>query len=152
MKKLAKQRIVAVFIGVVMLASIMEIALLRNTPDQGNEPQQLPGVVNRKLTLDEFRTALMTGRVVLEYFHNESCPECAAKERMYRDFAASGQFSDVVVLSYGISQNETADWLVDLSGNQIPLKDINTTADLQRLFCSDGIVSEKPNACILEEI
>jgi hypothetical protein len=152
MKKISKQRVMAILIGAIMLASIAEVALLRNNQQQDNQPQQLPGAVNRKLSLDETRSVLTSGRILIEYFYNESCTSCAAKEGMYREFVNSDAFVGFAVLSYGVSENETADWLIDLALNQVSLKDVNTTADMQKLFCDNSIVSEKPNICILEGI
>jgi len=151
MKKDTKQRLIAIFIGAVMLASVAEVALLRTTPS-GQQQIQIPDVLDRKLTFDELRSALVTGRAVIEYFHNESCITCVERENLYREFAGvinSG--GSYVILSYGV-YNETSDWMIDLAGNQINLDGFNSTADLKKMFCSSDIVTQKPNVCLLEEL
>jgi hypothetical protein len=152
MKKLTTQRIMAIFIGVVMLASIAEVALLRNTPNATVTPT-LPDVVNRKLTLDEMRGVLTNGTVLIEYFYNETCTNCTTKAEMYKSFVTSDQFKGYALLSYGVL-NETADWMLDLTGTQIDLTNITTTTQLENLFCDDSKVRSpnKPNVCLLKSI
>jgi hypothetical protein len=143
------KRIMAIFIGVVMLASILEVSLLRTKPEAPG-PVQVPDVLNRTLTPEEKVGILRSGKTLIEYFHNESCISCAIKEKMYQDFVESDQFKGYVILSYGTSQNETADWIINLDGTQIDLKGINGTADMKKLFCDDALI--KPTACLLEEV
>jgi hypothetical protein len=149
MKKITIQRIMAIFIGVVMLASVAEIALLRNTPAE-TQQTTLPNIVNRKLTLLEMRDTLTGGKVLIEYFYNETCTNCTAKENVYKEFVNSEQFKDYVVLSYGV-WNETADWMLDAAGTQKELGNISSAADMKKLLCSDEIrMLDKPNVCVLE--
>jgi hypothetical protein len=154
MKKMTSKRIMAIFIGVVMLASIAEVALLRNTPGDTPGTVNVPNVVNRKLTLDELRTTLGSGKkVLIEYFYNESCADCGARADVYKSFVVSSQFSDFAVLSYGVSGNDTADWMLDATGTQINLDNVTSVGDLQKLLCSDGVrLLDKPNVCILDQL
>lgn len=154
MKKMTSKRIMAIFIGVVMLASIAEVALLRNTPGDKQGATSVPSVVNRKLTLDEMRSTLGSGKeVVIEYFYNESCTNCSAKVEMYKSFVTSNQFSGYAVLSYGVSENETADWMLDATGTQTVLGNMTSVSDLQKLLCSDDVrMLDKPDVCILEQL
>jgi len=152
MNKTNKQRLIAIFIGVVMLASMAEIGLLRNREGNTQETAKLPDVVNRKLTLLEMRDALTSGRVLIEYFYNETCANCTAKENIYKEFVASDQFKGYVVLSYGV-WNETSDWMLDATGTQTKLDNISDTAQLKKLLCSDEIrMFSKPNVCVLETL
>lgn len=154
MKKITSKRIMAIFIGVVMLASIAEVSLLRNTPNDQSTTTSVPSVVNRKLTLDELRSTLGSGKeVVIEYFYNESCANCGAKAEMYKSFVTSGQSSGFAVLSYGVSENETADWMLDATGTQTSLDNVTNVGDLQKLLCSDNIrMLDKPDVCIFEQL
>ncbi|MCX6817338.1 MAG: hypothetical protein NTU57_00595 [Candidatus Aenigmarchaeota archaeon] len=148
MNNMTKKRIMAIFIGVVMLASIAEVALLRNNQTQNTEPAQLPNVINRKLTITEMRSVLLSSRALIEYFYNESCSDCAAKEALYQEFANSDNFNGYVVVSYGV-YNETSDWLLDLTGTQTDLTNITTQAGLKKMFCDTDISTLKPNVCLL---
>jgi hypothetical protein len=150
MKKINQQRLIAIFIGVVMLASIMEVALLRTTPNNGPATAQVPDIVNRRLTLDEMRSALTSGKVVIEYFYNDTCTNCTAKENVYKEVAGSDQFHGFVVLSYGAG-NETADWLLDATGTQTDLRNVTMATDLEKMLCGDEIrMFSKPNICLLQ--
>jgi len=152
MDNLTKKRLVAVFIGVVMLASMAEVALLRTQPGDSTTQVQVPTVVNRKLTLEEMRSVLMGGNAIIEYFHNESCDNCTAREAMYQDFIQTiNTDRSYVMLSYGVS-NETADWLLDLTGTQIDLSNISDAAGLKKLICRGDVATLKPNICVLEEL
>jgi len=144
--RMGSERFMALFIGFVMVASILGFAMMRYTPEAPG-PVKLPDVLNRTLTPEERVGVLRGGKVIIEYFHNGSCQDCAEKERMYMNFVDS--FRGYVMLSYGVS-NETADWMINLDGTQIDLSDVNSTRELRSLFCEVAII--KPNVCILEEI
>ena len=144
--RMGGERFMALFIGFVMVASILGFAMMRYTPEAPG-PVKLPDVLNRTLTPEERVGVLRGGKVIIEYFHNGSCQDCAEKERMYMNFVDS--FRGYVMLSYGVS-NETADWMINLDGTQIDLSDVNSTRELRSLFCEVAII--KPNVCILEEI
>lgn len=149
MKKITGQRIMAIFIGVIMLASVAEIALLRNNTTE-TEQTTLPDTVNRKLTLAEMRDTLVGGKILIEYFYNETCTSCIAKEKMYMDFVSSGQFRGYAVLSHGV-WNETADWILDATGTQTDLSNVSSASDMKKLICSNEIImGNKPNVCVLE--
>ena len=151
MDNINKKRFMAIFIGVVMLASILEIGFLRNNQTQNTETEQLPGVINRKLTISEMRSVLTGGRALIEYFHNESCIDCVAKEALYQEFANSDNFNGYVVVSYG-AYNETSDWLLDLTGTQTDLTNITTQTSMKKMFCDTDIATVKPNVCLLDNM
>jgi hypothetical protein len=153
MDNLTKKRLVAIFIGVVMLASVAEVALLRTQPAGTTTQVQVPTVVNRKLTLNEMRSVLSGGNAIIEYFHNEACDNCTARETMYQDFV-KGINTDrsYVMLSYGVSENETSDWMIDLQGTQIDLSNISDATGMKKLLCRSDVATLKPNICVLEEL
>ncbi len=149
MDKVAKQRFMAIFIGFIMVASMVGFAMLNYRPE-GPGPVVLPSVLNRTLTPEE-RVGILRGmKVLIEYFHNGSCIECLGKEEAYKNFVESREFKDYAILSYGISENETMDWMLNLDGTQIDLTDINSTKGLRELFCEVAIIT--PNICVLQEI
>jgi hypothetical protein len=151
MNRILQQRIMAIFIGFIMVGSVVGFAVLYTRP-AGTATFELPEVNNRTLTTEERLGVLRSGKTLIEYFHDEACAECAAKERLYQDFVTSEQFRGYVVLSYGVS-NESADWILDSVGDQFDLSAVNDTAGLKKLFCSgDFRAFDKPNVCVLEEI
>lgn len=149
MERVSKQRSMALFIGFIMVASMVGFAMMNYRPE-GPGPVMLPDILNRTLTPEERVGTLRSGKVIIEYFYNESCIECAEKEEVYKNFVGSREFEGYAVLSYGISENETADWMINLDGTRIELTDINSTKDLRELFCEVAFI--KPNICILQEI
>ena len=150
MKKITQQRLMALFIGFIMLGSMVGFAMLYTRPASPSAVQ-LPYVINRTLAVEEKLSILRGGKGLIEYFYNETCADCAAKEALYQSFVTSEQFSGYVFLSYGVS-NESADWMLDSIGDQFNLSQINNTADIKKLFCGTDFVAEKPNVCVLEEI
>lgn len=149
MDRLAKQRFMAIFIGFIMVASMVGFAMMNYQP-QGPAPIETPTIMNRTVTPEERVGILRSGKVLIEYFYNGSCIECIEKGNMYKNFVQSRELEGYLVLSHGIAGNETSDWMLNLDGTQIDLTDINSTKELRELFCEVAFV--KPNICILEEI
>ncbi len=149
MNDVAKQRIMAVFIGFIMVASMVGFAMMSYRPE-GPGPVEVPDVLNRMLTPDERVGIIRNGKVIIEYFYNVTCIECLEREGMYKDFVELKEFEGYFVLSHGTSENETMDWMLNLDGTQIDLTGINSTRGLRELFCDVAFI--KPNICILEEI
>ena len=149
MERVAKQRLMAIFIGFIMVASMVGFAMMSYRPE-GPGPVILPDVLNRTLTPEERVGILRSGKVLIEYFYNGTCIECVEKEGMYRNFAGSREFKGYLILSHGIAENETMDWMLNLDGTRIDLDNVNSTKELRELFCDVAII--KPNICILQEI
>lgn len=154
MNQVTGQRLMAIFIGFIMVASIMGFAMMQNAPESP-APVEFPDIINRQLEPDERINILRTGKAVIEYFHGKGCIECLEKETMYQEFVSSRDFKGTVSLAYGVygnETNETIDWMVDLAGNQIDLTEINSGEGLRELFCGNRVVTVKPNICLLLEL
>lgn len=149
MDEVGKQRLMAIFIGVVMVVGTAGFALMSAAPEEP-APVEIPDVMNRMVTTEERVSILRSGKVLIEYFHNESCISCIEKEEMYTSFANSDEFGDYVVLAYGTSENETMEWMLNLDGTRIDLSGISTQKELRELFCDVALI--KPDICILREI
>jgi len=80
MDQVTGQRLMAIFIGFIMVASIMGFAMMSNAP-QEQPTVEVPDVMNRELAPEEKISILRGNRVLLEYFHNESCIECLGRKR-----------------------------------------------------------------------
>jgi|YelNatPaOPRAMG01_1025707.scaffolds.fasta_scaffold213689_1 hypothetical protein len=151
MNKLVKQRLMALFIGFVMLGSMLGFAMIYTRP--GGKEVVLPFVINRTLTTEERLSVLRSGRVLIEYFYNRSCLACEEKVEMYKKFVNLDQFKGYAVLSYSpleANQSEEIDIMFNLDGTQIELKDVKTLDELKKKFCEVAII--KPNVCVLEEL
>ncbi|MCK5022600.1 MAG: hypothetical protein KAS04_00360 [Candidatus Aenigmarchaeota archaeon] len=154
MDQVTGQRFMAIFIGFIMLASIMGFAMMQTTPETP-APVEIASIYERALEPDEMINILRNNKAVIEYFHNEVCIECLEKETLYLNFVNSEEFNGMVVVAYGVygnETNETIDWMIDLAGNQIDLTEITTDKELRELFCSNDVITVKPNICILQEL
>jgi hypothetical protein len=151
MDTVTKQRFMAIFIGFIMLGSIIGFAMIQSTPE-APAPVEVPDIINRPLDPDERINILRNNRAVIEYFYGETCIECLEKETLYQNFVKSKEFAGMVVLAHGTTENETSDWMIDLAGNQINLTEINSSQGMRELFCSNDVITVKPNICILQEL
>ena len=149
MDSVSKQRFMALFIGGIMVLSMVGFAMMNYRP-QGPAPVQTPTVLNRSVTPEERVGILRNGKVLIEYFYNSTCLECAEKETLYKNFVLSREFNGYLVLSHGVAENETMDWMLNLDGTRIDLSEINSTESLRGLFCDAALI--KPNVCLLQEL
>lgn len=149
MNEVAKQRAMALFIAVIMVLGTVGFALMSQVPDNP-EPVEMPDVIDRPLTPEERVSILRSGRALIEYFYNVTCMECVDRAEMYRNFVQSKEFGGYLTLSYGVAENETMDWMLNLDGTRIELSGVNSTHGLRELFCEVAIW--KPDICILDEV
>ena len=149
MKTRRQSLFVSIFIAITMVGSMIGFATMRAMPE-GGKRIELPVVVNKILTPQEKIAALKSGKVIIEFIYPENCTTCAGKLDMYEKFVNSKEFKGYVILSYSTSENETADWMLNLNGDQINLSSINDTQSLKKMFCKKAII--KPDVCILEEV
>ena len=139
----------AIFIGVVMLGSILGFALMQTQPE-GPVEVQIPNVLDHQVTADERVSVLKSGKTLIEYYYPASCLECVEKKNLYESFVESKEISGYAVLAISDAANETSDYITGLNGDRLDLNEVNTSADLQKLFCS--IALRQPTICILQEL
>jgi len=152
MKREHKQVLMALFIAVIMIASGIGFAMLRNTPTESNQQEvNFPNVIERLIEPQERLQILRGGKSLIEFLYPENCTACPERRNVYESFATSEEFKDYIVLETAVSENATAEWMImAYTGDQIPLEGVNTTEELANMFCASSVV--KPNICLLQEV
>jgi len=146
---MAKERIMAIFIGLVMVLSAAGFALNSAINQQGQPAPgfNIPTIVTRQLTTDETVYVLQNGRVLIEFLYADNCSECPGKISSLEGFAQ--KMSDFVVLEE-VPANETSIHIIGSGGK---IEDIgNLTLSEQNLmstFC--GIAIAQPPECLIEQ-
>jgi hypothetical protein len=146
---MAKERLMAIFIGLVMVLSAAGFALNSAINQQGQPAPgfSIPTIVTRQLTPDETVYVLQNGLVLIEFMYAENCTECPGKMSALEGFAQ--KMSEFVVLEE-VPANETSIQIIGAGGR---IEDIgNLTLSEQNLmgtFC--GIAIAQPPECLMGE-
>lgn len=144
---MAKERIMAIIIGLIMVMSVAGFAL--NSAINQNTGQNpgfsIPTIVTRQLTTEETAYVLQSGRVLIEFLYAENCTECPDKMARLERFSQS--MSEFLVLEE-IPANETYLQIIGAGGR---IEDIwNASMSDQGLmekFCEIAIL--QPSECII---
>jgi hypothetical protein len=146
---MAKERIMAIFIGLVMVLSVAGFAFnsaINQNPDQ-NQGFNIPVIVTRQLTAEETVYVLQSGRVLIEFLYSENCTECPDKIVTLEGFAQ--RMNEFVVLEEA-KGNETSLHIIGAGGK---IENIwNMTLSEQNLmstFCDIAIA--QPPECLMPE-
>jgi hypothetical protein len=145
---MAKERLMAIIIGVIMVMSAAGFAL-NSAINQGFQTVQkptIPTIVTRPLTLEETVYILNNeGKVIIEFFHAENCTDCSQKIVTLESFAQ--RMSEFIVLQE-VPGNETSLKIIGAGGR---INDIgNLTLSDQNLlmtFCDVAIA--QPPECLV---
>ena len=146
---MAKERIMAIFIGFVMVLSAAGFALNSAINQNGNENPgfSIPTIVTRQLTTEETIYVLQNGMVLIEFLYAENCTECPGKISILEGFAQ--KMTEFVVLEE-VPANVTSIQIIGTGGK---IEDIgNLTLSEQNLmstFC--GIAIAQPPECLMGE-
>jgi len=146
---MAKERLMAIIIGVVMVMSAAGFALNSAVNQNFNTTPgfNIPTIVNRQLTTEETVYVLQNGKVVIEFLQADNCTDCAGKIPTLEAFAQ--KMSEFVVLEEA-KANETSIQIIGAGGK---IEDIgNMTLSEQNLmstFCSIAIA--QPQECLMGE-
>jgi hypothetical protein len=144
-----KERLAALFIGLIMIMSIAGFAAVQLIPDRGGEEAPpIPTVIDRQLTSEEIVSILRTGRVLIQNHYLPNCTECADGTATMELFA--NKMSGFVVLE-SAEANDTKMQMISPDGRIKGLEDIIITEDgLMDMFCDISIL--QPRECLLREI
>ncbi len=146
MKKDTKERIAAIFLGLIMVTSLAGFAAMNIITPESGTYQRIPPVVDRELTPEEKIFVLRTGRVLLEGYFSENCTECAEVIMLGETFANG--FSDYFVFEK-IRGNETRLQIIGQEGEIRELETNITEDGLLDVFCEIAIL--QPKECLLRE-
>lgn len=141
------ERFMAIFIGVIMLGSIVGFALLSTDPT-GPQAPEIPNIVKRPLTTDETLFILRSGRVLIEDFYTLDCADCFEKNMILESF--TNRFRDFIVLEEVVvnQTNETMLQMIGAGGKIVSLENITINENgLLEVFCSVAIA--QPIECLI---
>ena len=141
------ERFMAIFIGVIMLGSVIGFALMSTINPQQEAPE-IPSIINNELSTDEVIYILKSGRVLIENFYTPDCVGCLNKKIELESFV--NRFNGFTVLENVVvnQTNETRLQMIGIGGTILKLE--NTTINQNNLlekFCS--VAMSQPIECLL---
>jgi len=146
---MAKERWMAIFIGLIMVLSAAGFAL-NSAMNQGSSQTpglSIPTIVTRQLTSEETVYVLQSGRVLIEFLYSPNCTECAEKAPALEAFA--NRMSEFVVLAEAPA-NETSLQIIGSGGKIEDMWNMSLSdRNLMDTFC--GIAIAQPPECLMPE-
>ncbi len=143
-----KERMMAIFVGLVMIGSIVGFAGVQFIPEQQNTGPDIPIIVNRTLTGDEIIFILRMGRVLIQNHYLPDCTECISTNAVLESF--TNGMGGLVVLEE-VEKNETKLQMVGSDGSIESLENVTITEEnLMDIFCDISFV--QPRECLLREL
>jgi thiol-disulfide isomerase/thioredoxin len=146
---MAKERLMAIIIGVVMVMSAAGFALNsavnqnRNTTPGFN----IPTIVDRQLTTQEIVYVLQNGKVVIEFLQADNCTDCSDKIPALEGFAQ--KMNEFVVLEE-VKANETSIQIIGAGGKIENIGNMTLSEqNLMTTFC--GVAIAQPPECLMPE-
>jgi hypothetical protein len=147
-----KEHAMAIFVGVIMVSSVAGFAITGlDFENQNSGTQNVPNVVDRALTREEFRSVLLSGKTIIQDHYDLSCASCATTSQIISAFT-QGMDGFVVLEQFGVQfQNETKLQIVSSDGRITELNPAGLTEDsLLGAVCSASYV--QPKKCLLRDI
>lgn len=145
--KFNRQAAFSIFIGVIMITSVMGFAIGSNVKTQ-QDNVRIESVYDRLLTPQERISILRAGRVLIEYLHMGEF-ESVEKQATYENFVA--RFKDFVVLEVVEVEfsNQTLDQMISPDGDVIELGNVSSS-ELVDVFCQTTFV--QPRECLMRSV
>lgn len=156
-----KERMMAILIGGLMLFSVAGFALMGigRFVDDGNEPIQVPNVMNEYLSGEQVSSILRGGKVLIRDVYAKNCSDCASRDITLELFVNS--FPGLLVLEEAAIEPDNATFvdsngyvkfqMISPTGEVIDLGDKNITQeDLTDMFCDISAI--QPKECLLRDI
>lgn len=143
-----KERGMAIFIGIIMITSIIGFAMINSMPVNTNV-KEIPYILDSPASTEDVVYILRTGRVLIRFWYNNSCADCGEKVSTLERFV-NNQKKYAVLERVLIADNETTrSEMIGAGGEVVELKEINDEALLDT-FCKIAML--QPKECLLREI
>ena len=146
---MAKERLMAIFIGVIMVLSAAGFAINSAVNQQGGQSSgyDIPAIVTKQLTPEESVYVLQSGRVLIEFFYAENCTNCQDKIAALEGFAQ--KMSEFAVLEE-VQGNETSIQIIGAGGRIVDITNQSLSdQNLMNTFCEIAIA--QPAECLMNE-
>jgi len=148
-----KERAMAIFIGLIMVFSVAGFAIMSVSwgNNSGNTPVDVPSIIDKALTRDEFRSVLLSGKTIIQNHYLVGCTDCGATNALLGNFT-QGMEGFVVLEQFGVQfQNETKLQMVSSDGKITELDSaLLNESSLLDTVCSVSYV--QPKLCLLRGI
>ena len=140
-----KERLMAIFIGLVMLFAVAGWALMQMIPQNPGPQFNVPTIVTRQLTTDEMLYVLQTGRVLMQYYYTTNNTDYIDDLAVLEPFASN--FNGFVVLEE-VAGNSTRFEMIGIQGQIVNMEDADLSYNsLLNQFCDIAIA--QPAECLL---
>lgn len=146
------ERLMAIFIGFIMIGSIIGFAMMNTAPVNTAQRSDISHIVKGPLDNEKVVFILRMGRVLIRDWYRENCTECKEDLKVLENFANT--YKDYVVLEeVEIPPNDTLIQekfeMIGREGKIRKLENI-TQESLVNTFCEIAMV--QPKECLLKEI
>jgi hypothetical protein len=156
-----KERLAAIIIGGLMLLSVAGFALMGigRFGDNGNQPLDVPNIMNEYLSGEQVSSILQSGRVLIRDVYTGTCSDCVTKRPTLEMFVNS--FGGLIVLEEVMIDADNTT-LVDENG-YVKFEMISPTGDiidlrdkeldqesLTDIFCEISAI--QPKECLLRDM
>lgn len=153
MGKTTRNRIIAIFIGILMVGSTATYALMQafnyfGTNKQANASLPSSYIVEEQLTDDQEKTIISQYKTVVQFYYSSSCLECVRQRNVLESFVNqnSGQiYLEEIQIKNQVLQN------IVMKSYKDTIKLANATeSDIQNGFCD--VLLEPPAQCALRNL
>ena len=152
MEKIGKERLMAIFIGLIMISSILGFAISNAIRSPTPQEVDIPSVVDRMLERGELLYVLRTGRIVIQDHYYSNCTRCLELNPILEAFTK--MYGEYVVLEMvnldTLEDNTTRQQklqMIGMGGKIVELGNVSTQNEILDIFCELAI--KQPRECLL---
>jgi len=153
MDKTAKNRLIAIFFGILMLGSTATYAIIQAYNLFGTNAQSTPklpssNIVQSQLSNDVEQLIQANGGTVVQFFYSTSCLDCVKQRNVLESYA--NQNPQQIYLEEIQTQNAVAQNIIMKSYRDTKILTSASESDIQNAFCD--VLLNPPAACALRNL
>lgn len=141
-----KERIGAIFIGLIMLSSVIGFALMGVVSDQSSETPEIPTIITGEIESNELLFFLQNGRTFFKYYYADD--QKSLDDKLTLEIFVN-KMKEYSVLNE-IEANETSLEIIGSGGKITQFEEEINNQNLLTTFCEVAII--KPKDCFLYNI
>jgi thiol-disulfide isomerase/thioredoxin len=153
MNKTTTNRIIAIFIGILMVGSTATYALMQafnyfGTNKQTNVSLPSSYIVQEQLTDDQEKTIMSEYKTVVQFYYSTDCLNCIRQRNVLENFV--NQNSGQIYLEEIQTKNQVPQNIVMKSYRDTRLLGNATQSDIENAFCD--VLLQPPAQCALRNL
>lgn len=153
MDKTAKNRLIAIFFGILMLGSTATYALIQAYNLFGTNTQQTPKLPSSNIVQERLSDAVeqliqANGGTVVQFFYSTNCLDCVRQRNVLESYA--NQNPQQIYLEEIQTQNAVAQNIIMKSYRDTKTLTSASESDIQNAFCD--VLINPPAACALRNL